>query len=309
MTRIRVTDSCLTETARNTNHRFTVEQVRAIAAGLDAGGVPVIEVFYGEGAGYSSLNDGFSAVPEDALVSEDVLISAAVDGAPEATIAALLLPGIGLVRDLPAVSELGVGMVRIATGCADADIAAQHIRLARELGLRVVGLLLMAHMVHPGPLADQAVLMESYGAETIYVVDSAGALVPDTVRSRILALREALEPDTQVGFHAHDNLGAAVANTLAAIDEGATWVDGSLGGLGAGAGNLATEAFAAVAERSRIETGLDVLSLSSTAEAALELLDIRPTRTRESLLLGYAGAYSSFTEEAAVASQLAERAP
>ena len=288
MTGIRVTDSCLRDGSHTIRHRFTVDQVRTIAAGLHAGGVSVIEVSHGDGLGGSSFNYGFSAVPERDL------IAAAVDSAPGATIAALLLPGIGTVRDLHAVSELGVGMVRVATHCTEADISAQHIRVGRELGLEVVGFLMMSHMVHPGPLADQAVLMESYGADTVYVVDSAGALVPETVRPRVLALREALEPGTRVGFHAHDNLGAAVANTLAAIDEGATCVDGSLGGLGAGAGNLATEAFAAVAERSGIETGLDVLGLSSTAEATLDLLDVRPGRTRDSLLLGYSGVYSSF---------------
>ena len=288
MTRICFTDSCLRDGSHTVRHRFTAEQVRTIAAGLDAGGVSVIEVSHGDGLGGSSFNYGFSAVPERDL------IAAAVDSAPDATIAALLLPGIGTVRDLHVASELGVGMVRIATHCTEADIAAQHIHVGRDLGLEVVGFLMMSHMVHPGPLADQAVLMESYGAQTVYVVDSAGALVPDTVRQRVLALREALEPGTHVGFHAHDNLGAAVANTLAAIDEGATCVDGSLGGLGAGAGNLATEAFAAVAERSGIETGLDVLSLTSSAEATLELLGVRPGRTRDSLLLGYAGVYSSF---------------
>ena len=185
-------------------------------------------------------------------------------------------------------------MVRVATHCTEADISAQHIRVGRELGLEVVGFLMMSHMVHPGPLADQAVLMESYGADTVYVVDSAGALVPETVDRVCSPFARRSNRAHEVGFHAHDNLGAAVANTLAAIDEGATCVDGSLGGLGAGAGDLATEAFAAVAERSGIETGLDVLGLSRTAEATLDLLDVRPGRTRDSLLLGYSGVYSSF---------------
>jgi 4-hydroxy 2-oxovalerate aldolase len=288
MTGIRVTDSCLRDGSHTIRHRFTVEQVRTIAAGLHAGGVSVIEVSHGDGLGGSSFNYGFSAVPEAEL------ITAAVGTVPRATIAVLLLPGIGTVRDLQVVSELGVGMVRVATHCTEADISAQYIRVGRELGMEVVGFLMMSHMVHPGPLADQAVLMESYGAQTIYVVDSAGAMVPETVRPRVLALREALAPATRVGFHARDNLSAAVANTLAAIDEGATCIDGSLGGLGAGAGNLATEAFAAVAERSGIETGLDVLELVSAAEATLELLAARPRRTRDSLVLGYAGVYSSF---------------
>ena len=177
MTGIRVTDSCLRDGSHTIRHRFTVDQVRTIAAGLHAGGVSVIEVSHGDGLGGSSFNYGFSAVPERDL------IAAAVDSAPGATIAALLLPGIGTVRDLHAVSELGVGMVRVATHCTEADISAQHIRVGRELGLEVVGFLMMSHMVHPGPLADQAVLMESYGADTVYVVDSAGALVPETVQT------------------------------------------------------------------------------------------------------------------------------
>jgi 4-hydroxy-2-oxovalerate aldolase len=288
MTVVRVTDTCLRDGSHTVGHAFTVDQVRMIAAALQEAGVSVIEVSHGDGLGGSSFNYGFSAV------AETDLISAVAESAPAATVAALLLPGIGTTHNLEAVRALGVGMVRVATHCSEADISAQHIRVGRKLGLEVVGFLMMAHMQEPPALAEQARLMESYGAETVYVVDSAGALVPDTARSRVAALRAALDADTNVGFHAHDNLGAAVANTLAAIDEGATQVDGSLGGLGAGAGNLATEAFAAVAERSGIKTGLDVLRLAAAADETLEQLGVRPRRTRESLVLGYAGVYSSF---------------
>ncbi len=288
MSAVRVTDSTLRDGSHTVAHRFTSEQVAAIASSLDLAGVPVIEVSHGDGLGGSSFNYGFSAVDEREL------IAAARASCAQATIAVLLLPGIGIAGDLGAVRDLGVGLVRVATHCTEADISAQHMRLAAELGMEVNGFLMMAHMSEPAALAEQARLMESYGAETVYVVDSAGALVPDSARARVVALREALAPETHVGFHAHDNLGCAAANTLAAIEEGADRVDGSLGGLGAGAGNLATELFAASAERSGIETGLDVLALARAAEDALTMLDVRPGRTLESTVLGYAGVYSSF---------------
>jgi 4-hydroxy-2-oxovalerate/4-hydroxy-2-oxohexanoate aldolase len=284
----RFTDTSMRDGSHTVAHRLTVAQVETIASVLHEGNVPVIEVAHGDGLGGSSFNYGFSAVDQHDL------IAAAATSAPGATIAVLLIPGIGIADDLEEVRRRGASMVRVATHCTEADISAQHIRLARDLGMEAVGFLMMSHMQDPPALADQARLMESYGADTVYVVDSAGALVPDSARARVAALRSALAPTTEVGFHAHDNLGAAVANTLAAIEEGATRVDGSLGGLGAGAGNLATEAFAAVAERSGIETGLDVLRLARGAEATLELLGVRPARTRETLALGYAGVYSSF---------------
>jgi len=285
---IRVTDSSLRDGSHTVAHRFTVEQVREIAAALDAGGVEVIEVSHGDGLGGSSFNYGFS------LVDDRRLIEAAAEEVERAKIAVLLLPGIGIATDLKAARDLGAGVARVATHCTEADISAQHMQLAAELGLEVNGFLMMSHMVEPAVLVEQARLMESYGAETVYVVDSAGALVPATARERVAALRDALDPSTHVGFHAHDNLGCAVANTLVAIEAGADRVDGSLGGLGAGAGNLATELFAAAAERSGVETGLDVLGLAAAAERALETLGVRPARNRQSLLIGYAGVYSSF---------------
>jgi 4-hydroxy-2-oxovalerate aldolase len=286
---IRLTDSTLRDGSHTVAHRFTDQQVRLVVGLLDAANVPVIEVSHGDGLGGSSFNYGFSSTDEEQL------IATAVEAATKAAIAVLLIPGIGIVDHLRRVAAAGVTVVRVATHSTEADVAAQHIAAGRELGLEVDGFLMMAHMLEPGGLATEARKMESYGAHAIYVVDSAGALVPDTARARVAALRAALNPDTIVGFHAHDNLGCAVANTLAAIDEGAAIVDGSLGGLGAGAGNMATELFAAVAERSAIDTGhLDVLRLADAATTVLDQLQVSPGRTRETLLLGYAGVYSSF---------------
>jgi 4-hydroxy 2-oxovalerate aldolase len=296
MSAISFTDSSLRDGSHTIGHRFTVEQAGAIAARLAAGGVPVIEVSHGDGLGGSSFNYGFGATDELALVA------AAAEAAPQAAIAVLLLPGIGLATDLATARDAGASVARIATHCTEADISAQHIATSRELGLQTCGFLMMSHRNTPSGLAEQAQLMESYGAEVVYVVDSAGALVPSTTRERVDAVRATLDPQTHVGFHAHDNLGAAIANTLAALDTGATYVDGSLAGLGAGAGNLATELFAAVTERSGIATGLDTLALADAAGFVVELLGVAPARSRSTTLLGYAGVYSSFllhTERAA----------
>jgi 4-hydroxy-2-oxovalerate aldolase len=297
MSSARLTDSTLRDGSHTVGHRFTVDDVSTIARLLNDGGVPVIEVAHGDGLGGSSFNYGFSGTDEHEL------IAAAVEAAPAATIATLLLPGIGLAHDLNEAAELGVRLVRVATHSTEADIAAEHIHVGRELGLEVNGFLMMAHMTSPQELAEQARLMQSYGAQGVYVVDSAGALVPDTGRERVGALREALEPQTAVGFHGHDNLGSAIGNTLAAIEEGATLVDASLGGLGAGAGNTATELFAAAADRSGVQTGLGVFALAAAADEIRRLLDVEPRHDAASLAIGYAGVYSSFLLHAERASK------
>ena len=283
---IRVTDTTLRDGSHAMGHRFTVEQVVAIAAALDAGGVPVIEVTHGDGLGGSSLQYGLSATPELEL------IQAARASVQRAEIAVLLIPGIGTRRDLAAAREHGAQVVRIATHCTEADISAQHFGLARELGLQTIGFLMMSHMLPATELAAQAALMASYGAECVYVVDSAGALVPDGVRARIEAVGEVAP---EVAFHAHNNLGLAIGNTVAAIEAGASRVDSCLRGLGAGAGNAATELLAAVLERTGFDSGLDVFALSDAAENIVKpIMPFQPFPDRESLAIGYAGVYSTF---------------
>jgi 4-hydroxy-2-oxovalerate aldolase len=288
MSAIRLTDSTLRDGSHSVRHSFTGEQVARVATLLAAGRVPVIEVAHGDGLGGSSFNYGFSQT------DERTLIRAVVEAAPEAIIATLLLPGIGLATDLAEVAALGVGLVRVATHCTEADIAAEHIHSARDAGLEVHGLLMLSHMLEPQELLEQAKVLESFGAHGVYVVDSAGALVPSTACTRVAALRDGLEASTAVGFHAHDNLGCGVGNTLAAIDVGATLVDASLAGLGAGAGNMATESFAAAAERSGLDLGLDVLALAAAADEITAMLGVHARRDGASLTVGYAGVYSSF---------------
>jgi 4-hydroxy 2-oxovalerate aldolase len=208
-------------------------------------------------------------------------------------VAVLLLPGIGTVDDLERARGAGAEVARIATHCTEANIAEQHIGWAVEHGMAAVGFLMMSHMLEPRALAEQARLMESYGASVVYVVDSAGALVPATAAERVSALGEAL--DCEVGIHTHNNLGCGVANALAGVEACAGWADGSLRGLGAGAGNAPLEVLAAALERSGHPAAADVLALMDVAEEVVAPLMPGPqTIDRDGLTIGYAGVYSSF---------------
>jgi 4-hydroxy 2-oxovalerate aldolase len=283
----RLTDSTLRDGSHALAHQFTEDQVRAVVRGLDRAAVPVIEVSHGDGLGGSSFNYGFSGTDEMRL------LRAAVEEAEQAKIAILLLPGIGIKDDLVRAHDAGASVARIATHCTEADISEQHIALARDLGMETVGFLMMAHMTSPDALLEQAKLMESYGANCVYVVDSAGAMTIDDARRRVALLKANLA--CQVGIHAHNNLSLAVANSLAALEEGVDQVDGCTTGLGAGAGNCPTEVLVAACERSGFETGVDPMTVVDVADSVVR--PIKPTQgviDGDGLVLGYAGVYGSF---------------
>jgi len=289
--KVRLTDVTLRDGSHTVRHRFTVDDVVAVTTALADAGVPVVEISHGDGLGGSSLTYGFS------LVDERELLEAAAPILRErgSKLAVLLIPGIGVATDLEAAAAIGATVARVATHCTEADIAEQHIARARALGFEAVGFLMMAHMVGPKELAEQAKIHEAAGAQVVYCTDSAGALMPSTVAERISALREALHPDTIIGFHAHNNLGLGVANTIKAIEEGARHVDASTRGLGAGAGNCATEVFVAVCDKLGWETGIDVMAIANAAEDVVAPIPDRlPSIDRSSLILGWAGVYSSF---------------
>lgn len=284
---LRITDTSLRDGSHAMGHSFTAEQVREVAGTLDEGGVSVIEVTHGDGLAGSSIQYGFSATPEMSLISE------ARDVCEQAKIAALMLPGIGTVSEIKEAVDHGVQVLRIATQCTEADVSQQHFEIAKNMGLEAVGFLMMAHMRPPEVLLEQAKLMESYGADCVYIVDSAGALLPDGVRERVRALKEGLS--TQVGFHAHDNLGVALGNSIAAVEAGVDQLDGSLRGLGAGAGNAPTELLAAVLDRMDANPGLDVFKLQDAAEFVMApIMPFQPMPDRDSITIGYAGVYSTF---------------
>lgn len=283
----RVTDTTLRDGSHAMRHQFTKEQVRAVVKALDGAGIPVLEVTHGDGLAGSSIQYGMS------LTNEMDLIEEARNAASHAKIAALLLPGIGTRKELKEAIERGIQVVRIATQCTEADISQQHFGMAKEMGLEAVGFLMMSHMRPPEFLAEQAALMESYGADCVYVVDSAGAMLPQDAAARVRALKAALS--IQVGYHAHNNLGVAIGNTLAAVEAGADQIDGTLRGLGAGAGNAPTELIVATLDKMGLNSDMDVFKLLAAAEFVVApLMPFQPMPDRDSIAIGYAGVYSTF---------------
>ncbi|MBD7937471.1 MULTISPECIES: 4-hydroxy-2-oxovalerate aldolase [Cytobacillus] len=285
--KVLLTEVALRDGSHALSHQYTVQQVEKIAKGLNEAKVPYIEVAHGDGLAGSSLQYGRSKT------NEFELIEAAVAVTDFSKVAVLLIPGIGTVKELKQAQQLGAKMARIATHVTEADVSAQHIYAAKELGMETVGFLMMSHMAEPEKIVEQAKLMESYGADIVYVVDSAGALLPNQVTTRIKAMKENI--GVEIGFHAHNNLSLAMANTLAAIEAGATRIDGSVRCLGAGAGNTQTEVLVGVLDRMGIETGVDFYKMMDLAEDVVApILPVPQEITKNSLVLGYAGVYSSF---------------
>ena len=282
-------DMCLRDGMHPQQHQITIEQMVQTATALDDAGMPLIEVTHGDGLGGASVNYGFPAA------SDEAYLKAVIPKLKNAKVSALLLPGIGTVDHLRMALDCGVSTIRVATHCTEADVYEQHIKLGAKLGMDTVGFLMMAHMISAEKVVEQAKLMESYGANCLYITDSAGYMLPDDVSARIGLLKSKVNPGTQVGFHGHHNMHMGISNSLAAIEAGADRIDGSTAGMGAGAGNTPLEVFVAVLERMGVSSGVDLFKIMDVAEEIVYPMMHHKVRTdRDSLTLGYAGVYSSF---------------
>jgi 4-hydroxy-2-oxovalerate/4-hydroxy-2-oxohexanoate aldolase len=287
--KITLHDMSLRDGMHAKQHQISLEEMVNVATALDNAGIPLIEVTHGDGLGGASVNYGFPSH------SDEEYLNAVIPKMKKAKISALLLPGIGTVDHLKMAHDCGVNTIRIATHCTEADVSQQHIGMARKIGMDTVGFLMMAHMVSAEKILEQARLMESYGANCIYCTDSAGYMLPDEVTNKIGLLRAELNRDTEIGFHGHHNLGMGIANSLAAIDAGASRIDGSAAGLGAGAGNTPLEVLVAVLHRMGVNDGIDLYKIMDVAEDLIVPMMDQPIRLdRDALTLGYAGVYSSF---------------
>jgi len=291
MSKVYLTDTSLRDGSHSVSHQYTSADVAKVAAALDDAGVDIIEVNHGDGLGGASITYGFS------LENELDLVSAAARAVKKAKIAVLLVPGIATLDLLEEAQRRGASVVRVATHITEADVSEEYIKAAKKMGMFVVGFLMMAHMADTAKLVEQALIMESYGADVVYATDSAGALLPDQVGERVAALKAALK--VPVGHHAHDNLGCAIANSLAAVKAGATYIDGSLGGMGAGAGNAATEMLVGALKKSGADVSADLFKTMDAAEKVLLPIVVEkgkplPRHDSNSLIMGYTGVYSSF---------------
>jgi 4-hydroxy 2-oxovalerate aldolase len=286
---VRLTDTTLRDGSHAVRHQFTEQNVRDIAAALDAAGVAVIEVTHGDGLAGSSFNYGFSGT------SDIRLIEVAAETVSNAKIAALLLPGLGTIHDMKQAISAGASLMRIATHSTEADVSVQHFGAARELGMETVGFLMLSHMTAPAELAKQARIMADAGCQCVYVVDSAGALLPAGVAERVTALVNELGDDAQVGFHGHQNMSLGVANSIVAYQAGARQIDGTLRALGAGAGNTPLEALVAAMDAHGIVTGIDLqLILSAAEDVSAQVAPWFPEINRDAIVMGRYGVYNSF---------------
>ncbi|MDG2046271.1 MAG: 4-hydroxy-2-oxovalerate aldolase [Halioglobus sp.] len=288
--KIIIHDMCLRDGMHPKQHQITVEQMVTIAKAMDEAGIPLIEVTHGDGLGGASVNYGFPAA------SDEAYLTAVCKEVNHTKVSALLLPGIGTVDHLKMAVDCGIACIRVATHCTEADVAEQHLAMAAKYpDLDTVGFLMMAHMVGPEELVQQLKMMEDFGANCVYITDSAGYMLPGHVTERVALARAKLRPETELGFHGHHNMAMGVANSLAAVDAGANRIDGSLAGLGAGAGNTPLEVFIAVCDRMGAETGIDLFKAMDIAEdLVVPMMDQMVRVDRDALTLGYAGVYSSF---------------
>ena len=288
MNKISISDPTLRDGNHAVKHQLSGRQIAGYCRAADAAGVPTVEVGHGNGIGASSLQLG------ESKCADREALSIARENLGNARLGIHVIPGFATIRkDLAPAIDRGVDVVRVAAHCTEADLTQRHIDYTRTRDKIVYGVLMMSHMATKEVLLDEARKMESYGADGIIFMDSAGHYLPDDVTERVKHLVEGL--DVPVGFHAHNNLGMAIANSLAAVQAGATMLDGTARGFGAGAGNAQLEVLVAVLERYGYETGIDLYKMLDAADyAEAELLEVVPSVSSASIVSGLAGIFSGF---------------
>lgn len=287
---ITVCDATLRDGSHAYSHQITLEQVRAYATASDAAGFAFVEVGHGNGLGASSLQVGESLVPEREM------LRAAAGCLRRSKLSVHVIPGFATIkREIVHALEDGVALFRIGCHCTEADITQRHISYVRSVGRETWGVLMMSHMASKEVLLEESRKMQSYGAQGIVLMDSAGAYLPQDVSAKIGLLAEKLE--VPVGFHAHNNLGLSIANSLAALEAGARIVDGTAKGFGAGAGNAPLELLAAVLQHQGYPTGIELYPALDAAELAAKLFaGSLPDSTGLTIVSGLAGVFSAFAK-------------
>jgi 4-hydroxy 2-oxovalerate aldolase len=288
MSKILLSDPTLRDGNHAIGHKLTAKQIADYCRLADLAKIPIIEVGHGNGLGASSLQLGESAT------SDFVALTTARENLQNSLLGIHVIPGFATIqKDLKVAVEIGVDVFRIASHCSEADITERHIKYAKDAGKTVYGVLMMSHMLSPELLAEEAAKMESYGAEVIIFMDSSGNYLPQDVTDRVKALRNSIS--IPVGFHGHNNLGLAVANSIAAVEAGAIVLDACCRGFGAGAGNTQLEALVAVLNRLKYDTGIDFYKLLDLADMAeKEIIPSIPTISSVSIVSGLAGVFSGF---------------
>jgi 4-hydroxy 2-oxovalerate aldolase len=286
--KVYIHDVTLRDGSHAISHKLDKEQIKAYCHAAETAGIQSVEVGHGNGLGASSLQVGFSRLEDFEM------LTVARENLSKTKLAIHVMPGFATInKDLKSAFDIGVDLVREACHCTEADITERHIAFARENGKEVIGALMMTHMASKEILLEEALKMQSYGAEGVVLYDSAGAYLPHDVQEKISFLVANL--NIPIGFHAHNNLGMAIANSITAVESGAKIVDGAIRGFGAGAGNAQLEVLVSVLHKMEYETGISLFKILDAAEMAQEkILEVIPTIKNLSIISGLSGVFSGF---------------
>ncbi|WP_326566371.1 4-hydroxy-2-oxovalerate aldolase [Amycolatopsis rhabdoformis] len=284
---IQIHDATLRDGQHAVRHNLGADQYRAYLRAADAASVPVVEIGHGNGLGASSLQVG------RARLSDDEMLSLARENLTNSKLGVILFPGWATTKDIKKALSYDVDLVRLGTHCTETSLTERHLGFLRDEGVEAHGILLMSHMAGPDELAEECARLVKFGATGVGILDSSGHFLPSDVTERIRAMRAAV--DVPVMFHGHNNLGMAVANSIAAAEAGAGILDACARGFGAGAGNTQLEVLVPVLERLGFRTGIDLYGLLDAADLARrELMPAPPTVDSISIVSGLAGVFSGF---------------